>query len=78
MVSMSKSPSHFRRRAESAFRRANPDAVAVGIVIDWLRCVRVTWADGTPGFSGTMLIVSPGHRTRTMIATETDSAISVR
>jgi len=78
MVSMSKSPAQFRKRAERVFRKANPDAEAVGLVITWTRCVRVTWADGSRGFSGTMQVAAPGHRSRAMLATETDSAISVR
>jgi hypothetical protein len=71
-------PKSFRHHAERVFRASNPAAVASGVVIKWERCERVQWFDQSQGFSGTMLIVAPGFRSRRMIATSHPSGISVR
>ena len=66
----------FKKRAERAFRNANPDADDASIV--WTRCNTCTWADNTEGWSGTMQISATGYRTRNMIATYHDGGIAVR
>lgn len=68
-------PSAFRRTAERIMREAHSDT---SIAFEWTRCQRVTWHDGTKGFSGTVTVKAPGYRTRDMIATAHDTGISVR
>jgi hypothetical protein len=66
----------FRRKAETMFRKANPDAT---IAIEWTHGpVTVTWADGTKGISGTFQAQAPGFRTRPMCASLLDGEVAVR
>ena len=65
----------FKQRAEQSFRRANPDAEAR---ITWQRCELVTWADGSKGYSGSILVEAPGYRSRTMLASSLGSGVMVR
>lgn len=69
-------PAQFRRRAVAAFHSANPDAATA--TIEWVHCARVTWADGTPGFSGIFAVDAPGYRPRRMLASLTTAALVVR
>lgn len=65
----------FKNRAERVLRKGHPDA---NITIKWQRCVKVTWADGSSGYSGTIEVSAPGYRTRAMFATLTGGAVMVR
>lgn len=71
-----KTPATFRKMAERAFRNANPEAKAA--TMNWLRCERVKWFDGSDGFSGTLEVSAPGFKPRTMIASFGLDAVSVR
>lgn len=65
----------FKRAAEAAFQRANPD---VRIHVEWLRAVRVQWADGSMGYSGSFAVEADGYRRRPMIATYCAGQLMVR
>jgi hypothetical protein len=66
-VSAPVTPLQFRHRIESMIRGANPDAQGLRIV--WLRCNRCTWADGSKGFSGTVMLSAKGHRPTQKVVT---------
>ena len=67
MKTYPKTPSSFKRQAERGFARVNSDAE--GITFEWtFGPKRVTWADGTPGFSGTGVVRAPGFRPSTFVA----------
>jgi hypothetical protein len=70
----------FKRAAEAAFRRANPDADTVGLVINWTHGPkRVTFPTGLKGYSGVGTAAAPGFRPKTIVASGTpDTGISVR
>lgn len=74
-----KTPASFRKAAERAFRNANPEAAATSAVMfEWLWSRRVKWADGSAGFSGKLRVSAPGFRTREMIASFGQDAVTVR
>jgi hypothetical protein len=70
----------FRTAAERIFRKANPEAVAAGLVIKWQETSRpITWPTGATGRWGRFLAISPGHQTRVLSADLTDGhGMSVR
>jgi hypothetical protein len=69
-------PAKFRSRSEALLRRSHSDAS--DLTIDWTRCERVKWFDGTSGFSGSVTIAATGYRTREMTATYCSGALMVR
>lgn len=71
-----KTPATFKKMAERAFRNANPEAQAA--TINWLRVERVKWFDGSTGFSGTVEVSAPGFKPRTMVASFSQDAVTVR
>ena len=70
-------PAAFRRQAEAGFRRANPEA---GVTITgWtFGPERVTWADGSTGFSGLFTVEAPGYRPREVHASTGSWGLMVR
>jgi hypothetical protein len=67
--------STFKNRAEAGLRTANPGA---DIQIEWQHGpVRVTWADGSDGFSGVMAVTAPGFHDRVMVASSIDGMVTV-
>lgn len=62
-----KTVAQFRKAAVQSFMFANPDAADASIT--WERAEAVTWADGSRGFSGSMIVQASGFRTRRMLAT---------
>ncbi len=57
----------FRRRAERSFRKANPEAVAVGLVIEWTFTSRPYVGKGDPRTlwrTGTFRATAPGFASR--------------
>ncbi len=64
----------FKRHCESMFARANPGAEVFG----WVRCVHVTWHDGSRGFSGAFEAGGDGWKPRRMFATYDPSGFMVR
>lgn len=65
----------FRSRAEAAFLRENPGARAGA----WTHGpTRVTWADGSTGFSGSFRGTGKGYRARTILATSHDGDLWIR
>jgi hypothetical protein len=69
-------PALFRRQAEAAFRRANPEAE---VAIEWTHSSRVTWADGSSGFSAVGTATASGYKPKTIVASANRAdGISVR
>lgn len=70
-------PAAFRRQAEAGFRRANPDAEVT--VTEWTHGPeRVTWADGSTGFSGLFTATAPGYAPRSVHASTGSWGLMVR
>lgn len=60
-----------------AIRASNPDATDVRI--HWhFGPSRVTWADGTDGWTGLVRVEATGYRTKVMNASTLDERITVR
>jgi hypothetical protein len=58
----------FKARAEALFWKANPQAAHA--YLRWVRANPVKrWANGKPGFSGTIEVRAAGYRPTNMIAT---------
>jgi hypothetical protein len=58
----------FKSKAVALFKGANPDAK--GVSIEWtFGPNRVTWADGSQGWTGRFSVSADGFRSREMSAT---------
>jgi hypothetical protein len=65
----------FTAKAEQMFRRANPSAT----IGRWtFGPNRVTWADGSKGYSGAFLATAPGYLTSQILATQSRDGVWVR
>jgi hypothetical protein len=66
----------FKRRAESAFLRANPTATIIG----WIRKpADITYPTGLKGLSGSFGAIADGHRTSVMTAQwDAETGLAVR
>jgi hypothetical protein len=63
-------PSAFRKAAEAAFHRSNPDAAADGARLVWLDPPRrIVFPTGKAGFIGTLRVKAPGYSLRTFHVT---------
>lgn len=67
-ITKTSTPRQFRAWAEAAFRAANPDVVALGCVIEWVRSWKGKFPTGYCGFTGSFTVTAPGYRTCTMSA----------
>lgn len=61
-----KSVTSFKAKAVKLFKAANPDAADASIV--WTHAAKVTWADGTVGYSGLATVTAAGYKPSTLIA----------
>jgi hypothetical protein len=63
----------FKRKAEAAFKKANPTAS-----IEWISAKQVTYPTGVKEYRGQFLAEAPGYRASQMTAMGDDSYVMVR
>jgi hypothetical protein len=65
----------FRNNVERILRQAHPDA---SVAITWNFARKVSWFDGSEGYSGTLIAAAPGYRQRLMVASYSHGEYAVR